>query len=65
MSGLAAPIVVGVDGSASALDAVKWAVRECARHRVTLRLAHGYLLPSRGYPESWKPRWHWRHRCRC
>jgi nucleotide-binding universal stress UspA family protein len=51
MTGVAAPIVVGVDGSTSALDAVRWAAEECARHRVPLRLVHGYLLPTRGYPE--------------
>jgi nucleotide-binding universal stress UspA family protein len=51
MTGVAAPIVVGVDGSTSALDAVKWAAQECARHRVPLRLVHGFLLPTRGYPE--------------
>lgn len=51
MTAVAAPIVVGVDGSTSALDAVRWAAQECARHRVPLRLVHGYLLPTRGYPE--------------
>lgn len=51
MKAPSAPIVVGVDGSASALSAVTWAAQESARHRVPLRLVHGYLLPSRGYPE--------------
>jgi nucleotide-binding universal stress UspA family protein len=51
MSGFAAPIVVGVDGSACALTAVNWAARECVRHHVPLRLVHGYELPVRGYPE--------------
>jgi len=51
MSGTAAPIVVGVDGSSSALEAVAWAARECARHRVPLRLVHALLIPVRGYPE--------------
>ncbi|TQM78957.1 nucleotide-binding universal stress UspA family protein [Saccharothrix saharensis] len=46
-----APIVVGVDGSASALTAVKWAAEEAARHRVPLKLVHAFLLPTRGYPE--------------
>ncbi len=45
-----APIVVGVDGSASALSAVSWAAQECVRHKVPLRLVHAYLLPTRGYP---------------
>ncbi len=46
-----APIVVGVDGSASALSAVSWAAQECARHKVPLRLLHAYLLPTGGYSE--------------
>ncbi|CCH31095.1 universal stress protein [Actinosynnema sp. NPDC047251] len=45
------PIVVGVDGSASALSAVKWAAAEAARHRLPLKLVHAYLVPGRGYPE--------------
>ncbi|GAA1331519.1 universal stress protein [Saccharothrix algeriensis] len=48
---MSAPIVVGVDGSASALAATGWAAREAARHRVPLRLVHAYLLPPTGYPE--------------
>ncbi|MCC8246598.1 universal stress protein [Saccharothrix luteola] len=48
---MSAPIVVGVDGSESALRAVRWAAEEAARHRVPLRLLHAYLLPKRGYPE--------------
>jgi nucleotide-binding universal stress UspA family protein len=32
------PIVVGVDGSESAVQATCWAAREAARHRTTLRL---------------------------
>ncbi|MEU4769057.1 universal stress protein [Actinosynnema sp. NPDC023794] len=48
---MSAPIVVGVDGSASALTAARWAAEEAARHRVALRLVHAYLLPTRGYPE--------------
>ena len=46
-----APIVVGVDGSASALAAVSWAAAECARHHVPLRLVHGFMVPVSGYPE--------------
>jgi nucleotide-binding universal stress UspA family protein len=51
MTGTSAPIVVGVDGSSSALEAVEWAAQECARHRVPLRLVHALLIPVRGYPE--------------
>lgn len=41
------PIVAGVDGSASALHAVRWAAREAARYRVPLRLVHvSYLVPE-------------------
>jgi nucleotide-binding universal stress UspA family protein len=46
-----APIVVGIDGSASALAAASWAAAECARHQVPLRLVHGFMLPAGGYPE--------------
>ncbi len=45
------PIVVGVDGSASALSAVKWAAEEAARHHLPLKLVHSYLVPGGGYPE--------------
>ncbi|MGM1062360.1 universal stress protein [Saccharothrix sp. Mg75] len=45
------PIVVGVDGSASALAAVRWAAAEAARHHVPVKLVHAYQLPVRGYPE--------------
>ncbi|SDF40423.1 Nucleotide-binding universal stress protein, UspA family [Lentzea fradiae] len=51
MKAPSAPIVAGVDGSASALTAVTWAARESARHRVPLRLVHSYVLPTRGYPQ--------------
>ncbi|MFE9746702.1 universal stress protein [Saccharothrix saharensis] len=48
---MSGPIVVGVDGSQSALTAVRWAAEEAARHRVPLALVHAYLLPKRGYPD--------------
>ncbi|GLY49853.1 universal stress protein [Lentzea sp. NBRC 102530] len=51
MKAPSAPVVVGVDGSASALAAVRWAADDCARHHTPLRLVHGYPLPVRGYPE--------------
>ena len=39
------PIVVGVDGSLSALRAVRWAAEEAVRRRSPLRLAHTYPTP--------------------
>jgi nucleotide-binding universal stress UspA family protein len=42
------PIVVGVDGSTSALQAVRWAAREAARRDAPLRLVHVcFLMPVR------------------
>jgi nucleotide-binding universal stress UspA family protein len=35
------PVVVGVDGSDSSLEAVDWAVDEAARHGRALRIVHG------------------------
>nr|WP_322973998.1 universal stress protein [Actinacidiphila oryziradicis] len=34
------PLVVGVDGSDSSLEAVDWAVDEASRHRIPLRLVY-------------------------
>lgn len=45
----AAPIVVGVDGSESALHAVRWAADEARRLDTWLRLVHTYEVPI-GYP---------------
>ncbi|GLY69935.1 universal stress protein [Amycolatopsis taiwanensis] len=49
----AGPIVVGVDGSSSAVQAARWAAAEAAQRNRTLRLVHalddlglGYPLPS-------------------
>ena len=39
------PIVVGVDGSRSALRAVRWAAEEAVRRRVPLRLVNVYTVP--------------------
>jgi len=42
---MAHPIVVGVDGSPSALEAVRWAAREATRRKLLLRLVHVYSTP--------------------
>lgn len=39
-------IVVGVDGSASALDAVRWAAREAHMREIPLTLVHALHLPD-------------------
>ncbi|MEU0511583.1 MULTISPECIES: universal stress protein [Amycolatopsis] len=44
------PVVVGVDGSGSALDAVRWGARDAARLGVPLRLVHAYPRSDRDYP---------------
>jgi nucleotide-binding universal stress UspA family protein len=44
-------VVVGVDGSATALLAVRWAARSAARDEVSLRLVHAYQLPA-GIPSG-------------
>jgi nucleotide-binding universal stress UspA family protein len=49
------PVVVGVDGSESALRAVRWAAGEAARRRVPLRLLHiCHLVPVR-HPRQVSP----------
>ncbi|NUT52165.1 MAG: universal stress protein [Saccharothrix sp.] len=48
---MSAPIVVGVDGSASAVRAAEWAAAQAARHRLPLKLVHAYSLPTHTYPE--------------
>jgi nucleotide-binding universal stress UspA family protein len=39
------PVVVGVDGSESALHAVRWAAAQAARGGLPLRLVHVYVAP--------------------
>jgi len=49
------PVVVGVDGSASALHAVRWAAREAERRNAPLRLVHAtHLVPVR-HPRQISP----------
>jgi len=43
------PVVVGVDGSAAALHAVRWAALRASRDDRTLRIVHAYELPL-GFP---------------
>lgn len=42
------PVVVGVDGSDAAMDAVAWAAEEAALRRRALRVVHGFMLPAYG-----------------
>ena len=42
------PVVVGVDGSESALHAVRWAALEAANRNTSLRLVHVSVLPRHG-----------------
>ncbi|MCN0180576.1 universal stress protein [Salinispora arenicola] len=45
-----APVVVGVDGSAAALDAVRVAVREAEYRQRPLRVVHAFIWPLTGAP---------------
>lgn len=45
-----APVVVGVDGSATALDAVRVAVREAADRGRPLRVVHAFIWPLLNVP---------------
>ncbi|MEV5427909.1 universal stress protein [Streptomyces sp. NPDC052701] len=54
---MAHPVVVGVDGSPAALDAVEIAAREAALRGVGLRLVHAFGWPSRHGPPGGPP-WH-------
>ncbi|QGN49284.1 universal stress protein [Micromonospora sp. WMMD558] len=45
-----APVVVGVDGSAAALDAVRVAAREAEYRQRPLRVVHAFIWPLTGAP---------------
>jgi nucleotide-binding universal stress UspA family protein len=45
------PVVVGVDGSATALHAVRWAAARARRDGLPLRIVHAYALPL-GFPSG-------------
>ena len=45
MSGVNTPVVAGVDGSESALHAVRWAALEARRRHAGLRLVHAFGIP--------------------
>lgn len=48
-------IVAGIDGSAAAAAAARWAAAQAERHHQALRLVHAYTLPATaGYP-GWSP----------
>lgn len=49
-----APVVVGVDGSESAMRAVRWGAAEAARRRVNLVLVHALGIPGL-YLGPWPP----------
>lgn len=42
---------MGVDGTASSLDAVRWGAGEAGRRQVRLRLVHAYWVPGHDFPE--------------
>jgi nucleotide-binding universal stress UspA family protein len=46
---MSAPVVVGIDGAESALDAVRWAADEARRRGTHLRIVHAQETPA-GYP---------------
>jgi nucleotide-binding universal stress UspA family protein len=46
-----APVVVGIDGSTTALLAVRWAASRARRDGLALRIVHAYELP-RGFPSG-------------
>src|SRR6476469_5811622 len=59
MSGVNTPVVAGVDGSESALHAVRWAALEARRRHAGLRLVHAFGIPV-GYAPGFVD-WHALH----
>jgi len=55
------PIVVGVDGSAAARQAVRWSAGEAARRRCGLRVVHAHRWPTSG-PRSRYAAWYGQRR---
>jgi nucleotide-binding universal stress UspA family protein len=51
----ARPVIVGVDGSESALGATRWAAAEATRRHAPLRLVHGYLWPTHDHISAVSP----------
>jgi nucleotide-binding universal stress UspA family protein len=52
MTGNRPAVLVGVDGSASALQATRWAATEAALHKVPLRLVHVSDVPAIHHPTT-------------
>ncbi|WP_340682584.1 universal stress protein [Amycolatopsis coloradensis] len=46
------PVVVGVDGSTSATQAVRWAAREAVRRTTPLVIVHGCALVPAAVPHA-------------
>jgi nucleotide-binding universal stress UspA family protein len=46
------PVVVGVDGSRSALNAVRWAAEQSHRRQLPLRLVHAFHIAPAMYPRT-------------
>jgi nucleotide-binding universal stress UspA family protein len=53
------PITAAVDGSATALDAVRWAALNAQRHGLPLRLLHAYPAPPTRLPAAVDPQDRW------
>jgi nucleotide-binding universal stress UspA family protein len=54
------PIVVGVDGSAAARQAVRWSAGEAARRHCALRVVHAHVWPTTGSRSRYAARYGYR-----